>query len=85
MKSDRARQISYDIIYIWNIKKDTNELICRTETDPQILKTNMLTKGAGRGEGWIGALGLAYEHCGIWTDLAIEDLLSTQGILTNIL
>ena len=29
-----------DIVYMWNLKKDTNELICRTETDSQTLKTN---------------------------------------------
>ena len=27
MKSDRERQISYDITYMWNQKNDTNELI----------------------------------------------------------
>ena len=33
-KSDRERQISYAITYIWNLKKkDTNELIYKTETD----------------------------------------------------
>ena len=35
-KSDRERQISYDITYMWNLKKkkkDTNELIYKTETD----------------------------------------------------
>ena len=40
---------SYDIIYIRNLKKDTNELICRRETDSKILKTNLwLPKGTGR-------------------------------------
>ena len=33
-KSDRERQISYDITYMWNLKYDTNELIYKTETDP---------------------------------------------------
>ena len=32
-KSDRERQISYDINYIWNLKNDTNELMHNTETD----------------------------------------------------
>ena len=33
-KSDRERQISYAIIYMWNLKKnDINELIYKTETD----------------------------------------------------
>ena len=32
-KSERERQIPYDITYIWNISYDTNEHIY--ETDPQ--------------------------------------------------
>ena len=36
VKSDRERQISYDITYMWNLKKnDTNEHIYKTETDSQ--------------------------------------------------
>ena len=35
-KSDRERQISYDITYIWSLKKnDTNELIYKAESDSQ--------------------------------------------------
>ena len=35
-KSDRERQILYDITYMWNLKKnETNELIYKTETDSQ--------------------------------------------------
>ena len=36
-KLDRERQISYDIAYMWNLKKkkDTNECIYKTEIDPQ--------------------------------------------------
>ena len=34
-KSDRERQISYDITYIWNLKKVTNELIYKIEIDQQ--------------------------------------------------
>ena len=35
-KSDRERQISYDITYIRNLKKnDTNEPIYKTEADSQ--------------------------------------------------
>ena len=37
-------------------KKDTNELICKTETD------SWLPKGTG------GRGGLVYAHCGIWND-----------------
>ena len=34
-KSDRGRQISYDITYLWNLKNDTNKLIYKTEIDSQ--------------------------------------------------
>ena len=34
-KSERERQIPYDITYMWNLKYDTNELIYKTETDSQ--------------------------------------------------
>ena len=35
-KSDRERQISYDITYMWNLKKhDINEFIYKTEIDSQ--------------------------------------------------
>ena len=52
-KPDREIQISYDITYVWNLKKnDTNELIYKTEIDPQTQKTNLwLPKGnGGRGK-----------------------------------
>ena len=29
------------IIYIWNLKNNTNECICKTETDSQTWKTNL--------------------------------------------
>ena len=34
-KSERERQISYDITYMWNIKYDTNEHIYESETHSQ--------------------------------------------------
>ena len=34
-KSDRERQISCDNTYMWNVKNDTNELMYKTEIDPQ--------------------------------------------------
>ena len=34
-KSERERQIPYDITYIWNLQYDTSELINKTETDSQ--------------------------------------------------
>ena len=32
-KSERERQIPYDITYMWNLKYGTNEPIYKTETD----------------------------------------------------
>ena len=34
-KSNRERQISYDITYMWNLKYDTNEPIYETATESQ--------------------------------------------------
>ena len=47
------RQIAYGITYMWNLKIwYTNELIYKTETDSQTLKTNLrLPKGKGEGQG----------------------------------
>ena len=51
VKSDREKQISYDMSYIWNLKNDTNELIYKVEIDSQTQKTNFrLPKGKGEGE-----------------------------------
>ena len=44
-KSERERQISYNIIYMWNLKYDTNKLIYQTETDSDIEYKLMGTKG----------------------------------------
>ena len=52
-KSERERQILYDITYMWNLKYDTDELICETNrlTDPE--NRLVLAKvGDGRGMGW---------------------------------
>ena len=34
-KSERERQITYDITYMWNLKYSTHETIYKTETDSQ--------------------------------------------------
>ena len=34
-KSERERQIPYDITYIWSLKYDTNEPIYKADTDSQ--------------------------------------------------
>ena len=48
--SQKKRQISHIIIYVWNFKNDTNELTYKTETDLQTQKTSVrLPKEKGRG------------------------------------
>ena len=57
VKSDRERQISYGITYMWKLKYDTNELIYKTETDSQTQKKNLwLPKGKGWERNKLGVL-----------------------------
>ena len=44
-KPNRERQISYDIAYMWNLKKWYKWTYLQTERDPQTKKTVMVTKG----------------------------------------
>ena len=54
----------YDSTYMWNLKKkrNTNELIYKTEIDSQILKTNLWLPRRKRGGGQIRSMGLTYTH-----------------------
>ena len=46
------------ITYMWNLKKGHNELLCKTDTDSQILKNLRFQKEVGWGVGkCAGALG----------------------------
>ena len=53
----------------------------------QTHKLRKQTYGYQRGQvgGWIGGLGLAYAHCGIWNDWPTETCCVAQGTLPNIL
>ena len=58
-KSERERQISYDIAYTWNLKYGTNEPIYKTETDSDIENRLVVVKVGGRGgRGMDGEFGL---------------------------
>ena len=41
VKSEKERQISYNITYMWNLKYNTNELIYKTGIENKL----MVTKG----------------------------------------
>ena len=76
-----VRERQNDITYLWNQKKDTNELLCRTETDSQTLKTNLWQVGGEMDLGFgIGVCTL----CNVQS-LANRDLLYSTGHLPNIL
>ena len=57
MKLDRERQTSSEITHMWKLKKDTNEIICRMETDSQTLKTYSYQRGQ---------VGLGRDALGVW-------------------
>ena len=46
-KSDRERQILYDITYMWNLKNTTNEFIYKTNWLTDIANKLMVIKGEG--------------------------------------
>ena len=59
--SSREIQISYDITYMWNLKrKDTNELIYKTETDSKTQENN-LQLPKGKHGGGVGRAGINQE------------------------
>ena len=47
-------QVPYNIIYMWNLKYDTNELVYKTEIDSQTQKTDLwlAEEKAGGGINW---------------------------------
>ena len=55
MKSERERQVPYDITYMWNLKYDTNELIYETDTHTE---HTCACQGEWDGGGQTGSLGL---------------------------
>ena len=54
-KSERERQIPNDIIYMWKLKYDTNELIYETKTDSLTHRIDLWLE-AGAWGGWTGSL-----------------------------
>ena len=57
--SDREGEVSYDIPYIWNLKRnDTNKLIYQTETDSQTENKLMAAGREEQGDGIVRAFGM---------------------------
>ena len=54
-KSERERQMPYDFTYIWNLKYDTNELACETETGSQIENRHVVNREEMWGSDGLGA------------------------------
>ena len=44
-QSERERQITNNVTYMWNLKYDTNELIYKTEADSQTENRFVVAKG----------------------------------------
>ena len=59
VKSDREGELSYDIYYMWNLKRnDTNELIKQKEAHRLRRQTTV-----ARGKGELGNLGRSCTQC----------------------
>ena len=64
-KSERERQIPYDIIYIWNLLYGTNESFHRKKIMDMENRLEV-AKGKGEGVGWTGSLGFIDANYCIW-------------------
>ena len=52
LNEERENKIFYDIIYKWNLKRSTNELIYKIETKSQTKKTNVWFAKVWGGINW---------------------------------
>ena len=57
-KSERERQIPYDITYMWNLKYGTKEPMYKTETDSQTQRSDLWLCVGGQ---WGGGGGMDWE------------------------
>ena len=62
----RQRQTSYDITYMWNLKKGYERTYLQSRNRLKNFENKlMVTREDGLGKGQIEGLGLVYVHCGI--------------------
>ena len=59
----QARKTNTICYHMWNLKYDTNELVCKTETNRHREETSVCQGGKEMGEGWIGSLGIQTIIC----------------------
>ena len=68
VKSERERQIPYNITYTWDLKYDTNDLSTKQK---QIIdmdgRQSCVYQGIWGRVGWIGSLGLVDANYCIWS------------------
>ena len=65
-KSERERQIPYDITYIWNLTYSTNEPFHRKKI-MDMENRLVVAKGEREGVGWTGNLGLMDAYYCLWS------------------
>ena len=84
-KSETERQTSYNITYVWNLKKGYKWTYFQNR-NRQTLKINLwLPKETSRGEGWIGDLGIGIRTLWYMDDWVNGICCMAQRTLSNIL
>ncbi len=81
-KSERGRQISYDITYIWNLIYGTNEPFHRKE-NYDLENRLVVAKQEGEGVGWMGYLGLIDANYCFWNELAMRSCCVALGTMSG--
>ena len=82
-KSEKERQIPYDVTYMWNLKYDTNESIYETESGAQRIDWWLPRGGVWGGMEWetgVSRCKLVYIE---WTNT--RSYCTAQGTIVNIL
>ena len=76
----QSQQILYDTTYMWNLKHNINDYICKTETDSQIQKINQqLPKGRGKGGGAKQGYGIKRYKLLCIKQISNKDILYSTG------
>ena len=85
IKEVRQRQISYNITYKWNLKKDTNELIYKIERNSQALNNKFMVT---RGNRWGGEIDWDFRndmYTLLYLELSTRTYCIAHGTLLNVM